>query len=977
MKAIIHSDDEIDVPMYEEDDESSEIILLLNNEDEVSIIEEHEVFSLVEFIDEKTSAVYTGYVDNNYLLKELENEANQQSKNKEQVDLNTEEKNDTNNVANEEHTGNKENNKSDEPSLRIQNGPQTFSVQTNQVKVNQKTLRGVALKDPTRVYEKTDLKNSKVLKEYPVGSILKYKTYSNDWYEATVYINGKQHTGYIHKSHVENVEDKQENLQGIALKDPTHVYARASTKANKLKSYPVGSILKYKTLSNNWYQATIYVNGKARTGYIHKSHVENRVDKQQTLQGVALNTSTHVYAKASTKANKLKSYPAGTILKYKTFSNNWYEATVYIKGKAHKGFIHKNHVDNTVSSRGKTYYSYGIKHPTHVYASPSTKAKKLKSYNYGTRLKYQALSENWYLATVYISGKAHKGYIAKSDLSNSLPAMEQGYAQSKLTNVYQSSSKNSKVLKSYFAGSLLKYRPFNNSWYIATVYLNGKANIGFIHKNDVGNKVNNIAGYAQLEPTKVYESTSKNSKVLKDYRAGQVLQFRPHNDSWYKATVYVNGSKKTGYIHKADVGNKIPSLEGYAQLQPTRVYASTSITSKVLKSYKQGTVLKYQPYSNSWYRAKVKVNGKWQYGYIHRNHVSSQIRTNYNISLNEALNMQMKASPQTDTKYGWISKKYVNSNYKTTANLNVRIGPGESHKLLGTLPKGKTVKVRDEYNGWYAIEYTHSTQWVHASPKDVRYYLDPNNFINDEVQRLQFLDLSVLSGASVSLLNNYLKGKGSLSGQGKAFIEAGKIHGVNEVYLISHAILETGNGSSNLATGKIEVGEISNNKYFVQIPNNSKRDKCESKAETCYFIAEYKQVKKNGKTVWDWVISETNNKTRNSAETIKKIYNMFGIGAYDRNPEVFGAIKAYQEEWFKPEDAIKGGAKFIGEDYIHQGQNTLYKMRWNPSAMVNNGYATHQYATDIAWASKQVHRIYDLYKQIGINTFYLDIPVYK
>src|SRR5699024_4125580 len=117
-----------------------------------------------------------------------------------------------------------------------------------------------------------------------------------------------------------------------------------------------------------------------------------------------------------------------------------------------------------------------------------------------------------------------------------------------------------------------------------------------------------------------------------------------------------------------------------------------------------------------------------------------------------------------------------------------------------TLSKDKKVKVLDEYNGWYVIEYNHSS-WVHASPSDVRYYLNPENFINDGKQQFQFLDLAKPSGASAKDLNKFLKGKGILEGKGQAFIDAAKEHGVNDIYLISHAILETGRGTSDLATG--------------------------------------------------------------------------------------------------------------------------------------------------------------------------------
>src|SRR5699024_6794819 len=153
-----------------------------------------------------------------------------------------------------------------------------------------------------------------------------------------------------------------------------------------------------------------------------------------------------------------------------------------------------------------------------------------------------------------------------------------------------------------------------------------------------------------------------------------------------------------------------------------------------------------------------------------------------------------------------------------------------------------------------------------------------------------------------------------------------------EVYLISHALLETGHGTSKLAEG-IEVG----------------RDK-----------------------TGDLVVVTSKNKK--SLKDIKTSYNMFGIGANDEDPNRLGAIRAYEEGWFTPKDAVIGGAKFVGERYVHNDykQNTLYKMRWNPA---NPGYP--QYATDIGWAVKQVTQIKEMYGKLKSATLHFDIPKYK
>jgi len=187
----------------------------------------------------------------------------------------------------------------------------------------------------------------------------------------------------------------------------------------------------------------------------------------------------------------------------------------------------------------------------------------------------------------------------------------------------------------------------------------------------------------------------------------------------------------------------------------------------------------------------------------------------------------------------------------------------------------------------------------------------------------QFLLLSGSAGSTVADLDIILAGKGILDGRGATFMEASRNNNINEIFLVSLALHETGNGTSELARG-------------IDFPD-----------EDDLFPGQ---------------------------ETVK-VYNMFGIGAYDSNPNYYGAQRAYKERWFTPQAAILGGAKFASEQYVNNPshlQNTLYKMRWNP-----NNPGTHQYATDIGWAAKQVSRIRNLYNLITTYTLAFDIPRYK
>lgn len=174
--------------------------------------------------------------------------------------------------------------------------------------------------------------------------------------------------------------------------------------------------------------------------------------------------------------------------------------------------------------------------------------------------------------------------------------------------------------------------------------------------------------------------------------------------------------------------------------------------------------------------------------------------------------------------------------------------------------------------------------------------IDPLNLENDSSKIYEFLELSYSDCVSADILNTMFGSNNILSGKGQVFIDAAKVANVNPIYLAGHAILETGHGTSTLANGgaKKITGE-----YTYGMP----------------------------------------------------VYNFFGIGAIDTDADAAGTSTAYKNGWTSVDLAIYGGAKWISNGYIGNGQNTLYKMRYNALNI------SHQYATDVNWANSQIRII--------------------
>ncbi|RIO73773.1 N-acetylglucosaminidase, partial [Staphylococcus gallinarum] len=197
--------------------------------------------------------------------------------------------------------------------------------------------------------------------------------------------------------------------------------------------------------------------------------------------------------------------------------------------------------------------------------------------------------------------------------------------------------------------------------------------------------------------------------------------------------------------------------------------------------------------------------------------------------------------------------------------------------LKVTLDKAAKKQI-DNYTSQQVSSKDNKT-WRDASSTEIKDAMDSNKFIDSDTQKYQFLELDRYQGIDKNRIKRMLFDNPTLLKHTDAFINAAKEKHVNEVYLISHALLETGSAKSELASG-------------VEIDG-------------------------------------------------KKYYNFFGVGALDEDPIKTGSEYAKKHGWDTPEKAISGGADFIHSHFLsNKDQNTLYSMRWNPKNPGEHQYAT-------------------------------------
>ena len=116
------------------------------------------------------------------------------------------------------------------------------------------------------------------------------------------------------------------------------------------------------------------------------------------------------------------------------------------------------------------------------------------------------------------------------------------------------------------------------------------------------------------------------------------------------------------------------------------------------------------------------------------------MQTNYNLTVNEMVNKQMKVSPQTDGA-AYVYATYVDPATSTvnTDGLNVRSTPDSSSasNIVAQLNKGTKVKQLGKEGNWIKI----SLGWRNASSAEVLKYVDPANIAEGTQSYFQFLKL--------------------------------------------------------------------------------------------------------------------------------------------------------------------------------------------------------------------------------------------
>ena len=230
--------------------------------------------------------------------------------------------------------------------------------------------------------------------------------------------------------------------------------------------------------------------------------------------------------------------------------------------------------------------------------------------------------------------------------------------------------------------------------------------------------------------------------------------------------------------------------------------------------------------------------------------------------------------------------------------------------------------------------------WKCASEATVAYYMDPRNSLFEDYI-FQFENLKWIDGVYT-------------------------IEGINSIlsdckYLQGDKITYT---KTDGTTGTI-------NKSYAQVILDAAK---ENKISAYHLAARIRQEQGPGKSASSTATGKYTG--------YNGYYNYFNINAYGSGSATIikNALEyAKEKEWTDPEKSIKGGAKFVADEYINDGQSTLYLQKFDVDNSDGSLY-WHQYMQNVSASKTEGSEILKTYKSIDSSlkqTFNFIIPVYN
>lgn len=325
-------------------------------------------------------------------------------------------------------------------------------------------------------------------------------------------------------------------------------------------------------------------------------HTAAEAKTQKTSSYYVVKTST-LYDTTTSKKRKITTIPVNTKLSTTSSkSSSMYKVTY----KGRTGYVYKSNL----ADKAKPVTKYTVK-TSNLYSSNTSKSKILASVPVNVKLSTTSpVSDKMY----QVKYKGKTGYVYRGNTGDKPKAVEKYTV--KTSNLYSSNSSKSNIITSIPVNhKLTTTSPVSDNMY--QVKINGKT--GYVYRGNLGDKPKAIDKYV-VKTTNLYDSYKGNKKTIASIPLNNKLTTTsPVSDNMYKVTY----KGKTGYVYRADLGDKAKPITKYV-VKKSNLYDSTSSDKRIITSIDiNNKVTTTSPENSSMYQ--VTYNGRT--GFVYRSNL--------------------------------------------------------------------------------------------------------------------------------------------------------------------------------------------------------------------------------------------------------------------------------------------------------------------------------------------------------------------
>lgn len=299
----------------------------------------------------------------------------------------------------------------------------------------------------------------------------------------TIYNNYKDKTR-VYPIDVISIKTKPE------VKYTSKTGAKAYKKNNKTSGYykTYGAAKKIEVYSQGggwYYQYTTDNKGKRVRAYLYSEEIKKEKPFMPTNLYVGSKTAK-VYQKQDLKSKVLKTYNKGQKLGLEKVNANWYKGYVRINNVSTLVYVEAKNIQSTKPFVPKK--KYVSKGGANAYEKMNKTSEVIWNYEMGEIVQLENIDKNWYFGYVQKNGKSIKVYLHEDNVQSETPIVEkQKYISRGGANAYQEMKENSKILKTYNMGDIVKIVNIDKNWYFGYITLNGEKTKVYFHEDNVQN----------------------------------------------------------------------------------------------------------------------------------------------------------------------------------------------------------------------------------------------------------------------------------------------------------------------------------------------------------------------------------------------------------------------------------------------------------------------------------------------------------